>query len=443
MKKSIILHLLVTYAIGSAGQSMPSKDTAAPATTWDLQQCLDYANSHNNELLSKAHSVNAAILDSKAALLKLAPDITIRAEVDNYWKIPVQVFPGELVGQPSGTFVPIRMGTPWMGNYGADADLPLADLQTWQNIKLARLQQQSGQSEYRALQRSLLKNVRMAYYNVQQQMEYLDVCNRLYGNYHQIHDLITLQLNKGFTDKITFNQSATLLKTRQEAVDKAQVGLEEACLDLRFWMGYPLNGRLTIAPATTLPPLEISGYNTIQLPDYEAEQLKVQVAKQQYRNAYTALYPTLHFKGSYQQLGFGDHLNFITHSPWFTVGYAGIALRLPLSAANFSNRPRNQKALWLAAATRFKHYTSEQEKKYLDEKLLLEKASRDIQRQKENIRLSEENETLSSQKISKGIIDMIQLREVQQDLYDAQTKLNEAWMDFYKHFTELNYLQNQ
>lgn len=442
MKTGILILLLATQVRVATGQTMPEKDTSA-TTVWTLDKCLEYASAHNRELLSKARSVAAVVQDNKAAKSRLAPEITVKAGVDNYWKIPVQIFPGELVGQPSGTFVPVRMGTPWMGNYGAEADLPLVDVQAWQDIKLARLQLQAGQSEYHALQLSLLKNVRMAFYNVQQQQEYVTVTAKLYDNYRHIHELIALQFDKGFTDKIAYNQSAVLLKTREETYNKAKMSLQEACLDLQFWMGAPLGNNFEIVPVSEMPPLEIAGFNPDLLPDRSTEQLKVQVAQQRYRAATAANYPTLHARGSYQQLGFGDQLNFITHSPWYTVGFAGIQLRLPLTPANLWHKPRSQKAQWEAASIQFKHYEAEQQKKYLQEKMQLEQASRDIQLHRENIQLAEENETLSTQKIDKGIIDMIQLKEIQKDLYDAQEKLNEARIDFFKHYTELNYLQNK
>ncbi|MBC9933211.1 TolC family protein [Chitinophaga qingshengii] len=439
MKTGIILLLLTAYVSAADSQARPATDTL----TWSLQQCMDYATAHNQELLGKAQTANAAAQDRKAASARLLPDVTVTAAINNYWKIPVQVFPGELVGQPAGTFVPIRMGTPWMGNYGAEVNLPLVDVQTWQHIKLARLQQQAGASEYRSLQRSLLKNVRMAYYSTQLQQAYLTTTQELYSNYQQIHALIQLQFDKGLTDKIAFNQSATLLKNRQQAVQQAHASLQEAYLDLKFWMGFPLDSIMTTQAAGPLPPVEMVNYSATQLPDYESEQLKVAIAGQQYRSTRAAYYPSLHARGSYQQLGFGDQLNFITHSPWYTVGFAGIELRIPLSWSNIAAKPRSMKAQWQAASSRFKQYESEQMKKYLQEKLLLEKASGDIQTQKENIVLATENEALSTQKINKGIIDMIQLKEIQQDLYDAQLKLNDARIDFFKHYTELNYLQHQ
>jgi outer membrane protein TolC len=440
MKTVTLLLLLALYVRTATGQSMPVNSASRQ---WTLEKCLEYATSHNQDILSQQQSVQAGTQDRKAAAAQLMPQITVKGEIDNYWKIPVQVFPGELVNQPAGTFIPVRMGTPWMGSYGIDADLPLVDIQTWQRIKLARLQEQGAQAEYNSLLKTLLKNVRIAWYSVQQQQEYVAVTGSLRENYQHTHQLINRQFDKGLIDKIVLNQSATLLKNRELEYIKAVAALQQNYLDLKFWMGFPLEDTLPVAPSGELPELAITGFNSEQLPGYEAEWSKVKVAQQNYRSSLSAIYPSLHIKGAWEQLGFGDKTNFITRSPWFTVGFVGLQLNMPLSLSRIAYQPRSQKARWEAAGQQFNNYTSQQEKKYRQEKILLEQAAKNIRLQQENIQLATENEQLTTLKINKGIIDMIQLKEVQTDLYQAQEQLNDAKMDFFRHYTEINYLQNK
>lgn len=440
MKTGILLLLLTIHAWTATGQTM-SANTTPPQ--WTLDQCLAYAIEHNPQISAQQQRTAAATQDRKAATAQLLPEITIKGAVDNYWKIPVQVFPGELVNQPAGTFVPIRMGTPWMGSYGADAVLPLVDVQRWQQIKLARLQQQAAQSESYDLRQTLLKNVRMAYYSVQLQQEYVTVTQQLYENYQHIHSLISQQLEKGFTDKIAVNQSATLLQNRAIENNKAMTSLQQSYLDLKFWMGYPLPDTLLPVPTTELPAPASNGFTPQQLPGYAKEALQVSIAQQHYKNALAARYPSLQLQGTWEQLGFGDQLNFITRSPWFTVGFVGLHLRVPLSLSTMIYTPRSEKARWEAAAAQLNNYTAEQTKQYQQENLALQQAATDIQLQQDNIRRATENEQLSTLKINKGIIDMIQLKEVQKDLYEAQAQLNDARLEFFKHYTAINYLQNK
>ena len=439
MKTVALLLLLAFHVRIAAGQSMPVNN----APQWTLEKCLEYATCHNQDVLAQKQLVQAGTQDRKAAATQLAPELSLKGAINNYWKIPVQVFPGELVNQPAGTFVPVRMGTPWMGNYGVDADLPLVDVQTWQRIKLARLQEQGAEADYNSLLKTLLKNVRIAWYSVQQQQEYVAVTSSLQENYGRVHQLITRQFDKGLIDKIVLNQSATLLKNREAEHIKAVAGLQQSYLDLKFWMGFPLEDTLQVTPSANLPELAVAGFSAEELPGYEAELLKVTTARQEYRSSLSAIYPSLHVKGSWEQLGFGDKSNFITRSPWFTVGFVGLQLSMPLSLSRTAYTPRSRKARWEAADQQFKSYTSQQEKKYRQEKVLLEQAAENIRLQQENTRLAAENEQLTTLKINKGIIDMIQLKDVQTDLYKAQEQLNEARMDFFRHYTEINYLQNK
>lgn len=444
MKTGMLLPLLAICIRVGAVIPLPQADTSAPASgPWPLDKCLEYAGSHNHELLAGAASGAADNTGTKTALAQLAPSLSVKGGLDNYWKIPVQVFPGELVGKPPGTFVPVRMGTPWMGNYSVEANVPLVDPKIWQDIRMARLRQQAGTAEYSALQQHLIENVSMAWYMVQLQEAYLAVMSSSYQNYQEIHTLIGQQLQKGLTDKITFNQSAVLLKTREDALLKAGAALQEASTDLKFRMGYPMYDSLAVPPLAELPTPVVAGFNSALLPDYAAETLKVKLAEHRYRSARTSWYPSLRFTGSLQQLGFGNQLNFITKSPWYTVGFAGIQLQVPLSVADIWHKPHQQKQLWQQAVETFKQYESTQQKACIREKLQLEQAMSSVRLQEEKVTLAEENEALSTQKIRKGIIDMIQLREVQKDLYEAQARLNEARQDFFQHYTTLNYLQNK
>lgn len=73
---------------------------------------------------------------------------------------------------------------------------------------------------------------------------------------------------------------------------------------------------------------------------------------------------------------------------------------------------------------------------------MLNETLKSIQVQHENVRLAEESERLSKQKIEQGIIDMVQLKQVQQDLTRWQELLNNAQTNYLKQCVEIKYLQN-
>jgi outer membrane protein TolC len=409
------------------------------AQEWTLDSCLAYAMENNKSLLSQGQNQAVATINKKSAWAQLAPEVEFAAGLDYYWQIPIQTFPAEVVGGEAGTFVAIPTGTPWMGNYGLQARMKLVDVEAWQNIKLSALKQQSAQNEYLSLKKILSRNVSMAFYMVQQQQENLNIARKRYDNYTEIHHLIALQFDKGLTDKISFNQSASLLKEREENRSKAETTLQNAMLDLKFWMGYPLDAELSIGSDKSVLPIKYSGFNAELLPDYETERTKVDIAKQQYKSALAGLYPTLNLKSGYGQSGFGEKIG---QSDWYTSGFVGVELCIPIFSMTKAYSPKRQKALIKQAEYDFSTYQENQQRDYMQKTILLNESLKSLQIQHENVELAEENEQLSRQKIEKGIIDMVQLKQVQQDLTRSQELLNTVQINYLKQCVEIHYLQS-
>jgi outer membrane protein TolC len=279
----------------------------------------------------------------------------------------------------------------------------------------------------------------MAFYMVQQQQENLNIAQKRHDNYTEIHRLISQQFDKGLTDKISFNQSTSLLKEQEENRSKAETTLQNALLDLKFWMGYPLDSELQVSDEKAFVLSVHTRFSAELLPDYEVQKSKVDMARQQYKSAIAGLYPTLNLKSGYGQSGFGEKLG---QSDWYTSGFVGIGLSIPIVSLTKAYAPKRQKHLIRQAEYEFSAYQENQQKGYMQKTILLGEALKSLQIQRESIGLAEENERLSKQKIEQGIIDMVQLKQVQQDLTRWQEALSNAQINYLKQCVEMKYLQN-
>ena len=415
----------------------------AAAQHWTLDKCIDYAQQNNLLMQSKQKLSLAADWERKSVIGRLAPKIDGKVGIDHYWEIPVQVFPGELVGQPAGTYVPIKLGTPWMGNIGIEANLNLVDPQTWQAIRLSALRQQAKKNELLSFEKLLSKNVRMAYYQVQVLNKGLSLAKESDHNYQQIHQLIIRQYDKGLTDKIALNQSVSLMKDLQNQRLTKKTEVQNALLDLKFWMDFPLGDTLLISNSGNMEILPASGFIPEELPDYESQKTKVSIAAQELKSARAAWYPSLSLRSYYSKMGFGQSLDFIGESRWIGSGFIGLQLNLPLfSLSKMFYEPRKQKARFESAELEFSDYLNAQQKHYLEEQHLHLEAVQDLKIQEEKLKLARENVDLSYKKLEKGIINMIELRQAQQDLNEAAEKLNKSHQNLLQHAVELYYLTN-
>jgi outer membrane protein TolC len=409
------------------------------AQQWTLDSCLAYTMDSNKSLLSQAQSRSVAAVDKSSAWLQLAPEVEFAAGMDCYWRIPIQTFPAEIAGGEPGTFIAVRTGTPWMGSYGLQARMKLFDVEAWQNIRLSALQQQAAQSEFLSFKKLLRRNVGIAFYMVQQQQENLGIARKRHANCTEIHRLISQQFDRGLTDKISLNQSASLLKEQEESYLKAESALQNALLDLKFWMGYPPDSELSVGDGETILPVRHEGFSAELLPDYEVQKSKIDMARQQYKSAIAGLYPMLNLKSGYGQSGFGEKLR---QSDWYASGFVGIGVSIPVVSLTKACAPKRQKHLIRQAEYGFSAYLENQRKEYLQKIILLDEALKSLQIQHENIELAEENERLSMQKIEQGIIDMVQLKQIQQDLTRAQESLTRAQINCLKQYVEIQYLQS-
>ncbi|NQX41484.1 Outer membrane efflux protein [Pedobacter steynii] len=411
---------------------------------WTVAKCLEYAHKNNQSRQSRQKLILAADWERKSVIGRLAPKIDVKAGIDHYWEIPVQVFPGELVGQPAGTYVPIKLGTPWMGNIGIEANLNLVDPQTWQAIRLSALQQQAKKNELLSFEKTLSKNVRMSYYQLQALNKGLSLAKDSYHNYQEIHQLITRQYDKGFTDKIALNQSTSMMKELQNQLSRKNTEVHNALLDLKFWMGFPLADSLLVNNSEDMEILPTSGFITEELPDYESQKVKLSIAAQELKSAKAAWYPSLSLRSYYSKMGFGQSLDFIGQSRWIGSGFIGLQLTVPLfSLSKQFYDPGKQKARLESAELEFLDYLNSQQKHYLEEQQLHLEAVQDLKTQEAQLKLARENVALSYQKLEKGIINMIELRQAQQDLNEATEKLNKSNQNLLQHAVELYYLTSQ
>jgi outer membrane protein TolC len=379
----------------------------------------------------------------KASKFQLLPDVSLNTGMDYYWKIPVQLFPAEIIGGQQGTFIPVKLGRSYVGTYGAEANLDLLDVRKWNDIKLALLQKQLTISDVEAYKKVLIKNVKLSYYNLALTVKNEGIADSLYTSYQLVDSLIHQRFKEGITDKITLNQSRQLLLQAKVQAQSASTASNIAFLNLKVWMGYPLDENLVIETEGAIPAMVLSSFDASVTPEYELEQLKIEAAKQAWQQAKTAWLPKLSLTSGYSKTGFGDNLDFISKGEWYPSGYAGVKFSLPLSDL-YKLKPyaAKQKITWEQSKLNLDNYVFEKEKEFQEAQLLLKKYKGELSTNEQSWQLTKENESLTLQKLQNGIVDMTQLRQVQNDLYRLQNEYHSIYLNYLTQYVDLLYLQS-
>ncbi len=409
---------------------------------WNLEKCIQYALENNKELISKSHKIDIDRIEKKREISKLFPRISFDLNLNNYWKLPVQYYPGELVGLEPGTTAAVRYGTNWMSNYTLNLDLPLVDVEIWKSIKLYSLKKLSTELSINSLTQLLKRNVAIAYYATQIDYSGVEIAREKLKNYSTIHNLMKEQLEKGIIDKVEYNQSENILNSYKDNLEKKEAIFEKSTLDLKYWLGCSLNEIISIKKMLVLPLYEQTNFNEFFLPTYCDEESKIAIAEQEYKISKSSFMPTISLAGYYDKSGFGNKLVTLKHaSAWYGSGFIGLKVKIPLLDYGKIYSLKKKKSVLIQKKKEFVEYMNNQEKEYMQEQINIRHSLKSIEYQRRRVEIIEENERLSMAKIRKGIIDMDQLKEVQRDLLSAQEEYKKSQLDYLKSYVICVYLQ--
>lgn len=264
-----------------------------------------------------------------------------------------------------------------------------------------------------------------------------------YRSYVLSHQLIQELFNQGFVDKISLNQSQSILNNYDDAFSKKRVDLENSLIDLKFWMGYDLDKPIEIERVNEIHYFPHIQFDEKKLPDYVEQQTKIAIARQKYKVNKSRLLPSLSIVGNYGKSGFANDLKTLGKpSSWYPSGFVGFRISIPLFSLTDIHTSKRQKVVVNQTLFEVTAHQENQRRTFIKENLKSKMAWKSFQTQKEQMRLSQENERLSHQKLKKGIIDMILLTQIQQESIDAQEKYSLAKIEYFKIYVELGYLQN-
>ena len=76
-----------------------------------VQQAIDYARKNNAQVKNALLSVQIQKQSNRGVTAAALPNISGTVGLTDYIDIPTSLIPGEIFGQPAGTYIPVKFGT--------------------------------------------------------------------------------------------------------------------------------------------------------------------------------------------------------------------------------------------------------------------------------------------------------------------------------------------
>lgn len=302
----------------------------------DLSSLLEYAG-------EKSTSIQSGMIEfdktKKAKLAAIAGIIDPTGNMDlNYTnnnKLPVTLFPSEMLGGEAGTYTPVTMGVQYNTNFTQTTEFKLINVGGWQNLKTAKLNIEATDLDNRITRKTLYNDIASSYFNVVQLQEQLrSTEENLLAN----DTLLRIAENKykeGFLKIQDVNDTRINYLTTKENINQLKFMIEQHYLTLKILADIPDSDSIAIRHAVTSVP-------TVNAPAIEQNSLDIRSSILNEKLAMSTLkkdkyskLPTLSFifSETHQQYNTRSTL-FDSNVDWVHSKYFGFKLSLPLPSTS-------------------------------------------------------------------------------------------------------------
>ena len=369
----------------------PSLLTAQTAYELSLQEALKYGLEHSISIQQAEQDKQIAKFKEGEILSAGLPQITANGQFQNYPNLPVQILPGEIIGQP-GEDIAVQFGTPYNANATLKAEQLLYSQTYLTGVKAAKSSRELYQLLKLNTEESVIYEVSTAFYTALQIQSQLSVLDSNLNTLGQLEQLMKVQYENDLVRQTDYNRirvNKTNLSTQKQALD---ANYKQQLNYLKLLLGMPINTELTLKKSEQLEDISLSAFNLER-----DEQIQLQIIdKQKELNALeksaisAGYYPTLSLFGQQTYQAQRNEFNFFDNSqPWFEQTLWGVQLSIPIFDGLKKHRQIQQSKVELEKISLEKTFAERQ----LD--MQFENARKQLANSLESVKAQEANKLLA------------------------------------------------
>lgn len=387
----------------------------------------------NSGQLKKAH-LDREALDLRIREQRSAawPQVKTGANFDAFPLLPTQLIPGEVLGRPDGSFVPVQFGRPWQltGTISAEQILyseagrrmaPAAETtRILSDLLITRSEEeitfQTASIWYQMLQTTQLQR------SVDANMEKLKA----------LKNMAELQFNNGYitsTDVKRIKVALTNLETQQQNLINGITALRET---LQFLCGIPFDQTIEVEEKVAeLPAADSTTWLSIELEPSATTEMKLlgyqeSLNQVQTRAAAADNWPTISAYATAWAQNQGNNPLFFTSKRWYGMGVVGVKMQATLFDGN---RRKHKMSLLKIDLQKIREDLRQLENakvlEFRQARTQLVSALRGLRTQSENVALAQEITDKLALRYKAGELPLT-------DLLNAQTARSEAETNYWQ-----------
>lgn len=300
-----------------------------------IQQAVDYARKNNVQVKNALLNIQGQQQTNREITASALPAITGSIGMTDFIKIPTSLLPGEIFGQPAGTYIPVQFGTKYNSTANIQLQQMLFDGQVFIALQARSTSIQFQTKNLEVTEEAIKTNIYKIYYQLVLSKTQMDLLDANIARLQKLdHDANELYKN-GFAEKLDLDKISVQLSNLQTEKIKALNNISIGYLGLKTLIGMPVKDTLVLVDKIGEDQVkeDFSNDTAYQYTDRKDFQY-VSLAKKlnefnikRYQLSYT---PVLSLTGSYSKNAQRNKFDFFGKGDWFTTSYVGLNLAIPI-----------------------------------------------------------------------------------------------------------------
>ena len=428
----ILVSLLTTACLGAYSQQ---SNANGQLHSFTAREAVDYALQNAVQVKNALIDIQLQYEQNKQITAAALPHLNGNVGLTDYLSIPTTLIPAEFTGGTPGTYFPVKFGTKYSANYGANLQQILFDGQVFVGLQARSAAIKNAELSADITKEQIKANVYKVYYQLVVGQRQIGTLDANIANYEKLlHDTKVIYQN-GFAEKLDIDKVQVQLSNLQTQKLKAQNQIDAGIEGLKLLMNIPEKDSVVLTD--TLSDQELKSgildneYHYQDRKEYQQLQTAIELDKYNVKRYQLSKIPTLSFSANISQNAQRTSFNFLKSSEkWFTTSFISFNLAIPI----FDGGERNANIASAKLNLMKLNNSVDQLKESIDNdvaqaRINMKSALLTMDAQKKNIDLAQQVYNSTKLKYEQGLGSNQEISTAQADLVTAQNNYYSSLYD--------------
>lgn len=329
----------------------PGAAQTPPIHEFSVAQAIDYASKNSVMVKNALLDLQIQEQSNRATTSQALPQITGALGLVDNVKIPTTLIPGEFVGQPAGTFVPLQFGTQYNANAGITLKQVLFDGQVFVGLQARQASLEFYRKKQEVTEQVIRANIEKIYYQLVISKSQVAQLDANIASQEEVKHNYTEMFKNGFAEQLDVDKADVQLANLTTEKINLELNIANGYLGLKVLMGMPVGDSLRLTDSLTYDAIRgaalTDDYKYNDRKDYQLMQVTKQLNEfdiSRYKKMYI---PTVNLTGNYSQNQYSNKFDLTQKNSWYPSAYIGLNINIPIFDGFFKAANVNQAKLRL------------------------------------------------------------------------------------------------